>query len=80
MRLDMADAHVPVNDAQVGCNARAFAAELNARLAAGFLEHFDVRPLDAAAPTGAQNFEHRFLGGESAGEMLVICGGPTASG
>src|SRR5439155_17190470 len=72
VRFDMADADVPADDAEGVGDAGALAGETDARLAAGFFEHFDVGPGDPAAPAGAEDFEHRFFGGETSGEMLEI--------
>jgi hypothetical protein len=68
----MADAHVPADNAEAGGDAVAFAGERNFGLAAGFGEDFDVGPGDAAAPASAEDFEHRFFGGESAGEVFDV--------
>ena len=70
MGLNMADANVPLADALRCGNAEAFAGEFNFGLPAGFGADFDVRPGDAAAPARTENFQHRFLGSESAGQML----------
>src|SRR5437870_13344567 len=68
--FDVAETHVPVHDPQLVGDASAFAAEADARLAAGFFEDLDVRPGDPAAPAGPEHLQHGFLGGESAGEVF----------
>src|SRR6476661_6144595 len=48
--LDVADADVPADDADLGSDAQALAAEDDDGLAAGLGADFDVGPGDAAAP------------------------------
>jgi hypothetical protein len=68
----VADADVPTIDADSVGDFGAFSAEHNSGLTAGVAGDFDVGPGDSAAPTCPQHLQHRLLGGESSGQMLVI--------
>src|SRR5688572_172895 len=72
MGFDVADAQMPAGDVQLERDAGAFAGEREFWLAAGLGEDFHVGPCYAAAPAGAEDFEDRFLGRETAREMLEI--------
>ncbi len=70
--FDVAEADVPSFDPQLLGDDGALAGEADAGLAAGVFGDFDIRPGDPAAPTGAEDFQHRLLGGESPGQVLEI--------
>ena len=63
---------MPLGDSALLGDFGAFAGEFDAGLAGDVADDFDVGPGDAAAPTGSEDFEDGFLGGESAGEMFEI--------
>src|SRR2546423_1921346 len=70
--MNVADAHLPVGDAEVTGEPQALAGKVKFRLARRLLEHLDVRPRDPAAPPRAQHLEHGLLRCESPGQVLVV--------
>src|SRR5690349_20469816 len=70
--LDVTDAEMPAHDAQFAGDTRALAIELHARLPARIFDDFDVRPRDPAAPSSAEDFQHRLFRRESASEMFEV--------
>src|SRR5262245_710899 len=68
----MADAHVPLRDAEAARDPFTLPGEHDPGLAAGFGDDLDVGPRDAAAPASTQHLQHGFLGRESTGQMLEI--------
>lgn len=72
MRLDMADADMPADDAEALGDGQGFARKADLRLAGRGGEDLDVSPGDSARPARPQNLKDGLFGGESAGEMLEM--------
>ena len=70
--LDVADAQVPLVDAQFGRDAGRLAPQGQPGLAGGLGKNLDVGPGDSPPPAGPQNLQDGLLGGEPAGQMLEV--------
>ena len=67
------DAHVQLPDAGFFHHVAGSGAEIDRWSALPIVADFDVAPADAPPPTGAERFEHGFLGGPAAGVVLCCC-------
>src|SRR5688500_273825 len=72
MRLDVADADVPLRDAELLCDPLALSRKPDSGLPGRLGEDLDVRPRDVAPPSGAEDFQDGLLGREASGQVLHL--------